>query len=106
MRRLACLNMSLHCFTVKVPPAGAPNSAQARPLDLRAPDIRLLVSEAELRMPLEDPYEDVYEQTQVKVKGSRPDEYLPIGIASLPWAVMNPTQAWRILLPLPAGQTK
>jgi hypothetical protein len=107
VRKLVCLNMSLQCFAVTPPPAdGTSKMAHTRPLDLRAPDIRTLVSEAELRQRLDDPYEQQQMQAQVQVEGSRPETYLPIGIASLPWAVMNPTQAWRIFLPVPASQTK
>jgi hypothetical protein len=100
VRKLVCLNMSLQCFTVTPPPANA------RTLDLRAPDIRTLVSEAELRQRLDEPYEQFELQEQVQVEGTRPETYLPIGIASLPWAVMNPTQAWRIFLPIPPSQAK
>jgi hypothetical protein len=100
VRKLVCLNMSLQCFTV------APSPANARPLDLRAPDIRTLVAEAELRRRLDEPYEQLELQEQVQVEGTRPETYLPIGIASLPWAVMHPTQAWRIFLPIPPSQTK
>jgi hypothetical protein len=107
VRKLVCLNMSLQCFSVTPPPAdGTSKMAHTRPLDLRAPDIRTLVPEAELRQRLDDPYEQQQMQAQVQVEGSRPETYLPIGIASLPWAVMNPTQAWRIFLPVPASQTK
>ncbi len=105
VRKLVCLNMSLQCFTVK-PPGGESKSAHTRPLDLRAPDIRILVSEAELRQRLDEPYELREMQEQVQVEGTRPDLYLPIGIASLPWAVMHPTQAWRIFLPIPPAQAK
>ncbi len=104
VRRLVCLNMSLQCFAIK-PKSDDPSAkAQAASLDLKAPDIRRLVSEVELRQPVEEPTE--IEQTQVQVEGSRPEVYVPGGIASLPWAVMHPTQAWRIFLPVPAAQAK
>jgi hypothetical protein len=98
VRKLVCLNMSLQCFSV------TPSHANGARLDLKAPDIRRVVSEVELRQRLDEPYELREQQEQVQVEGSRPDPYLPVGIASLPWAVMHPTQAWRILLPVPTAK--
>jgi hypothetical protein len=98
VRKLVCLNMSLQCFALQ-PAANAKSS-----LDLRAPEIRRIVSEEELRQPLEDEYEVQVQQEQVQVEGMRPEIYVPGGLASLPWAVMNPTQAWRIFLPVPSAK--
>ena len=98
--KLVCLNMALQCFALKpAPGSGATKSS----LDLRAPEIRRLVSEAELQRPLQDEYEQREQQEQVEVEGMRPEVYVPGGIASLGWAVMNPTQAWRIFLPVPGS---
>jgi hypothetical protein len=96
--------MSLQCFAVKPKADDAPAKTQAASLDLKAPDIRRLVPEVGLREPLQEPEE--MEVQQVQVEGSRPEVYVPGGIASLPWAVMHPTQAWRILLPVPPGVAK
>jgi hypothetical protein len=96
VRKLVCLNMSLQCFALQP-------TANAKPsLDLRAPEIRRIVSQEELQRPLEDEYEVQVQQEQVQVEGMRPEIYVPGGLASLPWAVMNPTQAWRIFLPVPS----
>jgi hypothetical protein len=114
LRKVVCLSVSRHCFAATplaaTGPANTPSGTQARAhpvaLDLHAPDIRSLYSETELRKPLEDPYEEIQrmKDEQVKVEGSRPDPNLPIGILSLPWAVMHPTQAWRIFLPVPSAK--
>ena len=104
VRKLVCLNMSLQCFALKTSPSDSP--AKAAPLDLKAPEIHRVISEVQLREPLDEPQEVVEEQEQVQVQGSRPEIDLPIGIASLPWAVMHPTQAWRIFLPVPPGSAK
>ena len=104
VRKLVCLNMSLQCFALKTPPSD--DASKAAPLDLKAPDIHRIVSEVQLREPLDEPQETIIEQEQVQVQGSRPEIDLPIGIASLPWAVMHPTQAWRIFLPVPPGAAK
>ncbi len=103
-QRTVCLNMSLQCFSMKPKPDDAAAKAKTTSLDLKAPDIRRVVPEVELREPLQEPT-DIEEQ-QVQVEGSRPDVYVPGGIASLPWAVMHPTQAWRIFLPVPPGTAK
>ena len=104
VRKLVCLNMSLQCFALKTSPSDG--AAKAAPLDLKAPEIHRVISEVQLREPLEEPQEAIEEQEQVQVQGSRPEIDLPIGIASLPWAVMHPTQAWRIFLPVPPGSAK
>jgi hypothetical protein len=104
VRKLVCLNMSLRCFALKTPPSDG--TSKAAPLDLRAPDIHRIVPEVQLREPLAEPQEAEELQEQVQVQGSRPEIDLPIGIASLPWAVMHPTQAWRIFLPVPSGSAK
>jgi hypothetical protein len=106
--RFVCLNVSLQCFRVASVAPGTPGAAPARSLDLRAPDIRTLVSEAELRRRVEEDWviREREDEQQVRVEGARPDVYVPGGLASLPWAIRNPTQAWRIFLPVPASQTK
>jgi hypothetical protein len=99
MRRLVCLNMSLQCFALK------PKDEEARrrtaSLDLKAPDIRRVVPAIQLHEP-DEPVD--LEEQQVQVEGTRPEVYVPGGLASLPWAVMHPTQAWRIFVPVPSAK--
>jgi hypothetical protein len=102
VRKLVCLNMSLQCFALKAQPD---SSAKTPGLDLRAPDIRRIVPEVQLREPLNEP-EEIYEQEQVQVEGTRPEIDVPIGLASLGWAAMHPLQSWRIFLPVPPGSAK
>jgi hypothetical protein len=104
VQRMVCLNMALKCFAIRPNTSDEAAKLRAASLDLKAPDIRILVPESELRQPLPEPAE--IEQVQVQVEGSRPEVYVPGGLASLPWALMHPTQAWRIFLPVPAGQAK
>ena len=102
-QRTVCLDISHKCFAVKPKQDDAAAKAKSASLDLKAPDIRQVVSEVELRQPTEE----TQEVQQVQVESTRPDEvYVPGGIASLPWAVMHPTQAWRIFLPVPPGVAK
>lgn len=80
-----------------------------KPLDLRAPEITHLFSSEQLNRILAASFvrEDIEE---VEVEGER--EYLKStpdvwsGIAAPFWAVLNPTQAWRIFLPLPPDQAR
>jgi hypothetical protein len=109
VRKMFCLNMAMQCFALSQQPATAssqPGSIRMASLDLRAPDIRRVVSEQTLKEPLPDEYELRQEQEQVEVEGTRPEIYVPGGLMTIPWAVMHPTQAWRIFLPVPSSQAK
>lgn len=103
VNRMVCLNMSLQCFAMKPKSDDAAAKAQTASLDLKAPDVRRVAPAILLAEP-DEPI-DIEEQ-QVEVQGTRPEVYVPGGIASLPWAVVHPTQAWRIFLPVPPGTTK
>jgi hypothetical protein len=92
--------MSMQCFSVQQDVTANSSNGSLRRLDLHAPDIRRVVSESELHEPVKDEYEVLEETEQVQVEGSRPEVYVPGGLLSLPWAVMHPTQAWRIFLPV------
>jgi len=103
--KVVCLSVSLQCFRAASATPGASSSAP-KTLDLRAPDIRTLVSEAELRERVEDEWaiREREQEQQVRVEAARPEVYVPGGIASLPWAIRHPTQAWRIFLPVPQAK--
>lgn len=103
VQRLVCLNMTLQCFAMKPDAEDAQAKARTASLDLKAPDVRLVVPAIQLQAP--DETVDIEEQ-QVQVQGTRPEVYVPGGIVSLPWAVMHPTQAWRIFMPVPPGTAK
>jgi hypothetical protein len=106
VRKMFCLNMSMQCFTLSQQATSAFENRRHGCAGLRARDIRRIVPEVELRALLPDPYEMHEAQEQVQVEGTRPEIYVPAGLMTLPWAVMHPTQAWRIFLPVPAAQTK
>jgi hypothetical protein len=99
--RVICVN-SVQCFQTKAPAAA--NEPARATLDLRAPDIRRVFSEAELQQAIEDPEEMVYRTETVQVEGERPLNPVSIGIMAIPWAIMHPTQAWRILMPVPSAK--
>ncbi len=104
VRRLVCLNMALHCFTIDPKADDASAKTQTTSLDLKAPDIRRVAPPMLLNASADEAVD--IEDQQVQVQGTRPEVYVPGGLASLPWAVMHPTQAWRIFLPVPTGPSE
>jgi hypothetical protein len=94
--KVICFQNSIRCF-----PAKAPNSAT---LDLRAPAITRVFSEAELQQKLEEPEEQIHEQATVQVQGERQITPVSVGLMAIPWAIVHPTQAWRIFMPVPEAK--
>ncbi|MBS0420773.1 MAG: hypothetical protein JSR66_23890 [Proteobacteria bacterium] len=106
-----CFKLTGHCVDASKAPAGskagtaaAKNGAQAKgkKLNLTAPDVRSVVPEQELKEPLpsEKQITEVQESQTVSVKtdeGVPPD--VPMGLGAIWWAVVHPSQAWRILTP-------
>ncbi len=75
----------------------------AHPLDLHAPPLERIYSRKELRYMLAyDP--DEPSDTEVRVKGSRAGINVPVTpgnqLLAVPWALLHPTQAWRVLTPI------
>jgi len=87
--KVICFQSSIRCFTAK-----------SAPLDLRAPAITRVFSEAELQQKLEEPQE-IHETETVQVQGERQLTPVSVGLMAIPWAVIHPTQAWRIFMPVP-----
>ncbi len=94
--KVICVN-TVRCLSVKAP-AASPNAPA--PLDLRAPDIHQVFAAADLQRPLDDPEEQLYVQETVQVEGQRQLTPVSIGIMAVPWAILHPTQAWRIFMPV------
>src|SRR6185295_17298930 len=89
---------SVQCFSVKSTATATNRGSQ---LDLRAPDIHHVFSEAELQQtlqPRDEPQE--YEIQETRVEGARQLTPVAIGILAIPWAILHPTQAWRIFTPM------
>jgi hypothetical protein len=99
-----CFHSSIQCFSARKTrqPDGAP--ARAAALDLRAPDIARIFPQAELEQTLRDPDEIHEVQQTVQVHGQRELAPVSVGLLAIPWAVMHPTQAWRIFTPLPEAK--
>jgi hypothetical protein len=96
-------------------PAAAPaneTAAETKPaeLDLRAPALTDVYTQEQIEAFLvKTANED--ESEAVEVEGTRvpPPKVTPEiwgGIATPFWALLHPTQAWRILFPLPPDQTR
>lgn len=89
-------------------PNQAAAAAPAKPLDLRAPDVTTLVSAEELAQLMRGKVVEEVALDEVKVEGpSEVPSDRPIvwpGLLAPFWALAHPTQAWRILAPLPADQ--
>jgi hypothetical protein len=92
------------------PVAGAvakPPATPTRQLDLRAPDVTHLFTREQINRVLASTFRDNIEE--VEVEGERNIPATPRvwpGIFAPFWAVANPTQAWRIIAPLPPDQTR
>jgi len=90
----------------KTGPAATKADAQAngkrKKLNLTAPDVRTVVPEQELKEPLpaDNQITEVQEAQTVSVKTDEgvPPE-VPMGLGAVWWAVVHPSQAWRILTP-------
>jgi len=87
-------------FSVPVHSAASP--PVKRTLDLRPPDIRVVMPADELNAALPNPDETelVGEPETVQVQGAPPASYIPGGFAALYWAATHPVSAWRILAPV------
>jgi hypothetical protein len=77
--------------------------ANARQLDLKAPPLNHVYSASQLRyMMAYDP--DDMSDSEVSVKGSKAAVNVPVTpgnqLLAVPWALLHPTQAWRVLTPI------
>jgi hypothetical protein len=90
-------------FAAKTAPA-------PKPLDLRAPEITRLYTSEELNRILATTFirEDIEEVEVEGARDRRPTDTPDVwpGIAAPVWALLNPTQSWRIFAPLPPDQTR
>ncbi len=74
----------------------------AHVLDLKAPDIRDVMSADEVAAATATPPEefDIIGPETVAVHGAPQPVYVPSGFAALYWAAIHPLSAWRILTPV------
>jgi hypothetical protein len=81
---------------------GKPAATQAqKPLDLRIPDVSELYTPQQIQAILSHTASDDYEE--IEVRGVRipstPDVWT--GLGAPVWGLLNPTQVWRIIAPIP-----
>lgn len=80
-----------------------------QPLDLRAPDISKLYTHRQLERLIAKMEAEYIEKIEVEGARIPPPEFTPRiwpGIAAPFWALFNPTQAWRIFVPIPPDQAR
>jgi hypothetical protein len=87
-------------FSVPVQAADTPPAP--RVLDLKAPDVRDVMTTDEMAAALNPPSDvEVLESGAVAVHSEQPAPYVPGGFAALYWAALHPLSAWRIFAPVP-----
>ena len=89
----------------------ADEAAQPPPkqLDLRAPDVSKLYTQRQLERLIAKMETDFIEKIEVEGARIPPPQFTPRvwpGIFAPFWALLNPTQAWRILAPIPPDQAR
>ena len=81
-----------------------PGSAARAPLDLHAPPLSHIYPSAELRYILAADESSADSDAEVSVKSSTAAVRVPGApgnqLQAIPWAIVHPTQAWRIFTPL------
>jgi hypothetical protein len=84
-------------------------AARAEPLDLRPPDLTKVYTTRQLDRLIANMEARALEEVEVEGARIAPPTFTPEvwpGIFAPFWALMNPTQAWRILAPLPPDQAR
>jgi hypothetical protein len=80
-----------------------------KPLDLRAPDVTKLYTQRQLERLIAKMEADFIEKIEVEGARIPPPQFTPRvlpGIFAPFWALLNPTQAWRILAPIPSEHAR
>lgn len=83
--------------------------AAAQPLDLRTPDITRLYSRRQLENLIAKMEAEALEEVEVEGARVPTPEFTPRvwpAIAAPFWALLHPTQAWRIFAPIPPDQAR
>lgn len=107
---IASAAMMLHCVLAcgEEPPSAAaaiePVQPASKRLDLRAPDIRSILTQQQIAQALASARDRNIEEVEVEGARTRPPPATPDvwpAIFAPFWALLHPTQAWRILAPIP-----
>ena len=97
------------CAQAAENPSRAPESAPPKRLNLRAPDITTLYTPEQIARILAASVDENIEGVQVEGERGKTIPATPEvwgAIAAPFWALLHPTQAWRIFLPLPPDRAR
>ncbi|HEX7117106.1 MAG TPA: hypothetical protein VF193_18405 [Steroidobacter sp.] len=89
--------------------ASPPPEKPPKSLDLRAPDITKLFTPEQIERALAKSRSENIEEVEVEGARVPPPAFTPPvwpGIAAPVWAILHPTEAWRIIAPLPPDQAR
>jgi hypothetical protein len=102
--------LGLACAAVQADDKAATTPPPAKPLDLRPPDVTKLYTPRQLERLIAKMESDNIEEIEVEGARVPPPTFtpnVPLGtFAATFWALFHPTQAWRIILPVPPDQAK
>lgn len=104
---LALAGVTAHADDAAI--AKAAPAAPAKSLDLRPPDITKLYTNEQLEAMLEKLDEEHIERVEVEGARVPPPQFTPkvwSGIGAPFWALLHPTQAWRIFAPIAPDQAR
>jgi hypothetical protein len=81
----------------------APVAAERSALDLRAPPLSHIYPSRELQYILAVDTSDADSAQEISVSEAKYVAPVPMGqLQAIPWAILHPTQAWRVFTPLEA----
>ena len=105
------LYCALACGEESRPAPDAPRTTtdSLRRLDLRAPDIRRILTPEQIASALATARDRNIDEVEVEGVRTRPAPVTPAvwpGIFAPFWALAHPTQAWRILAPIPPDRAR
>jgi hypothetical protein len=84
-------------------------AVSSKPLDLRPPDVTKVLTSQQLAALLQKLEDENIEEVEVEGGRVRPQSFTPRvwpAIAAPFWALLHPTQAWRIFAPIPPDQAR
>lgn len=105
---LIAAGLTLGCADARAQDEAAP-AASAKLLDLRPPDITQLYTRQQLNELLAKLEKENIEEVEVEGARVPPPTFTPRvwpAIAAPFWALLHPTQAWRIFAPIPPDQAR
>lgn len=100
--------LALGCADARAQDEAAP-AASAKPLDLRPPNLTQLYTRQQLDALLAKLEKENIEEVEVEGARVPPPTFTPRvwpAIAAPFWALLHPTQSWRIFAPIPPDQAR